>query len=230
VPDFRISEQKRPKDLRELARFLSPGFLKGHWGLRLVGSVAGLLSDVLLEGARVAINVRTLRSPLFPYDGLDLVGSERMLPRFPGEAHATYKTRLLDAWKIWRQAGTAGGIIHLFTRLGFAITIRNNAEWNWDNHPENWSRFWVIIDDHPWVSDGLWQDPGVWDDGGTWDTNATPDQVRAVRSIVRNFKAAHEVVPAIVIVLNDSAWLASQPDGTWRWVWDRNPNASYWDG
>lgn len=230
MPDFRVSEQLRPKDVRELARSLSPGWLRGKWGERLVGTIAGVMSDVLLEGARVAINLRSLRSPLFPEDGLDLIGNERMLPRFPGESHVTYKTRLLDAWKIWRQAGTRGGIIHMFMRLGFEVETVRNSEWNWDNEPANWSRFWVVFLDHNWVSDGLWQDPGTWDDGGTWDTTATPDEVRAVRNIVRNFKAAHEVVPAIIIVLDLSAYLNGQPDGSWKWLWDRNPAASYWDG
>jgi hypothetical protein len=224
-------EQQRPKDLRELAYNLAPSWMRGHWGERLLGSVAGLMQDVLLEGAYVAINIRNLRSPLFPYDGLDLMGNERMLPRFPGEAHANYKSRLLDAWKLWRQAGTWGGIREMFTRLGFTVTLRRNVDWNWDNHPENWSRFWVVINTHGWVSDGTWDDPGVWDDGGTWDTNATPDEVRAVRNIVRSFKAAHEICPAIVIVLNGSGWAAGQPDGNWTWVWNRNhQNASFWDG
>ncbi len=231
MADFSTLDQQRPADLRELAYQLSPSWLRGYWGQRMVASVAGLMQDVILDGAYMAINVRSLRSPLFPYDGLDLMGHERALPRFPGEAHATYKTRLLDAWKIWRQAGTAGGIRHLFTRLGFAIEIRRNVDWNWDNHPENWSRFWVLIATHNWISDGNWGDPGTWGDGGTWSTTATPDEVRAVRNIVRQFKAAHEICPAIVIVLNGTGWAAGQPDGNWTWVWNRNhQNAAFWDG
>jgi len=230
MPDFRISEQLRPRDLRELARKLSPGWLRNKWGERLMGTIAGLMSDVLLDGALVAINLRSLRSPIFPPDGLDLIGSERMLPRFPAEPHATYKARLLDAWKLWQQAGTAGGIRGMFARLGFVVSIKTNADWNWDNQPANWSRFWVIITDHRWVSDGIWNDPGVWDDGGTWDTNATPDEVRATRNIVRAFKAAFEICPAICVVLDQNAWNASQPNGNWALLWNRNPAASYWDG
>jgi hypothetical protein len=231
MADFSTLEQERPKDLRELAYKLSPSWLRGHWGERMVASVAGLMQDVILDGAYVAINIRSLRSPLFPYDGLDLMGHERMLPRFPGEPHASYKTRLLDAWKLWRQAGTAGGIRGMFTRLGFSVSIMRNVDWNWDNQPDNWSRFWVIVSDHNWQWDGNWDSPGTWDDGGTWDTDATPDQVRAVRNIVRSFKAGHEICPAIVIVMNPSAWAAGQPAGTWRWLWNRNlVGATYWDG
>lgn len=230
MADFSILEQLRPKDLREYANRLVPGFLRRNWGERFIGAVAGLLSDVVIEGAYQAINVRSMRSPSFPYDGLDLMGSERMLPRFPAEPHTTYKERLLAAWAIWQQSGTDGGIVYLFSLLGFAVTVKRNYNWNWDGDAANWSRFWVIIDDHDWNTDGVWDDPGTWDDGGVWDSDATIDEVRAVRNIVHRHKPVMAICPAICVVFDPVAWAADQPDGTWKYLWDRNPAASYWDG
>lgn len=232
MPEFSELDQRRPKDLRELAYKLSPGFLRGYWGRRLVGAIAGVFSDTMIEGAYQAIAVRSLRSWQFPYDGLDYVGEERMLPRFPGESHAAYKLRLLDAWRIWQQSGTAGAIKYLFSLLGFTVTIKSNTDWDWDNDVFNakWSRFWVVFDDHTWTTDGVWNDPGTWDDGGVWDSNATVDEVRAVRNIVRAHKAVHEICPAICVVFDPVTWAAEQPDGGWTYVWNRSLAASYWDG
>lgn len=192
--------------------------------------VIGLMFDFTLEGALVAIKARGLRSPDFPTDGLDYIGSERCLPRFPNESHADYKTRLLAAWDIWRQSGTQGGIELLFSLLGITIDIKTNAQWNWDGQTTNWSRFWLVVTDHPWVAGPPVGTLNPVGNGTTIGTTASPDEVRAVRNIVIDHKAAHDICPNIVIVLDEVAWAADLPDGTWGNIVNRNPTARYWVG
>lgn len=79
---------------------------------------------------------------------------------------------------------------------------------------EWWSRMWVICQTDRWQSDGLWGDPGVWDDGGTWDSTAYPFEVEACKRITQLWKAGHEYVPEILLLLGDSE-LWDFPEGTW---------------
>lgn len=218
-----------PADFREYAWLLSPGTWRGYWGKRFVGVIA-MMFDTLSDGAIAANRVSKFGSRNFPSDALPLLGQERVLPRYPGEADGDWSERLHDAWVLWHMAGTGGGLIEMYSRLGMTVTLEKNGTWDWDSDPDNWSRFWVVIDDHSWVSDGVWDDLAYWDDGGTWDTSATPDEVRAVRGIVRTFKEAHAICPAICVVLDGATWAANQPDGTWGDYANRSPSASYWDG
>ena len=444
-----------PANFREFVYNLSPGSWRRYWGERFLGATLGLMGDMVAEGARLAVASSKLTHPDFPVDALDLIGVERLLPRFPGEAYGTYKARLLSAWNLWRQAGTAGGIAAMFAAIGLTAEIKLPKDWNWggegyafspftnvdyyaestktvaaadgasfyvslllslsgtltqnsqaiistsvsnsagfvayvsasgaltfhykddvaasvvagtsltpyigkplllqlwysasdnkahigingvevaesattgtfeagsspmrvgaradnatyylkdaslsiagvsagnilptpallqsqwesvvasgvirpmaegdhawdfsgfsyapsiiaDENADNpddlalvgagpgvkevgtglyWSRLWVVLTGHGWVDDGIWDDPGTWDDGGTWDTDATPDEVRATRNIVRLFKSAHEVCPAICVVLDELPWAANQPDGTWGNPLNRSLSAAYW--
>lgn len=221
-----------PKDFREWASLLSPGSWRAYWGTRFIGGAIGLLFDMLAEGASIAVFVSKMGSRNFPDDSPDLLGIERNMPRFPGEATTSYTQRLKDAWKLWRESGTSGGINKMFFRWlpATSVTFHTNASWDWDSQPTNWSRLWVVLIAHPWTDDGTWDDPGTWDDGGTWDTTATADEVRAARDIVRSFKSGHEICVAICVVLDEVTWNANQPDGTWGDVTNRTPAASYWDG
>lgn len=216
-------------DFREYIKAWSPSWLRTGNNEKYMGAL-GLMLDRMAEATRLAISMRSITSPDFPSDAQGLVGQERTLPRFPLESEAAYVARLQDAWLLWHEAGTQGGIADMFARLGTAIAFKTNATWNWDTQPINWSRFWVVITTHSWTNEGTWDGAGTWDDGGTWDTTATPDEVRAVRGIVRSFKGAHEICPAICVVLDGVTWAANQPNGTWGNYANRSPSASYWDG
>jgi hypothetical protein len=444
-----------PANFREFVYNLSPGSWRRYWGQRFLGATLGLIGDVVSDGARRAVAVSKLTNPDCPPDAVDLIGIERNLPRFPGEATEPYKARLLKAWDLWQQAGTAGGIDAMFAEIGLTAEIKINSSWNWGGEgfglteftssdyyaesekatalndgqsfhvamllsisaalttntqaivsssqsansgftvyistgetltfhyydsgagsvsatvdltayigkpillvcwydssddkahialngaevavsagsgvfeagtapmgigrrPDNpsyvledqqaaivgissadtlpsaaqlaaqwsevsstgriqplvdgahvwdfldlpnppsliddettgtavelalvgagpsvrevgtalyWSRFWVVLTDHSWTDDGTWGDPGTWGDGGTWATTATPDEVRAVRNIVRLFKGAHEVCTFVVVVLDEPTWDTEQPDGTWGNPINRSEAAAYW--
>jgi hypothetical protein len=201
-------------------------------------------------------------------DAIPYLCRDRRIIRGFAEPRPSINARL-KAWRqAWRAAGSAFGLmreirayltgypVELATvdNAGnwYAITSKGQEvywwsfnNWNWDGHPELWSRFWLII--YPgttglWQEDGTWDDPGVWDDGGTWDTTATIEQVSSIREIVRQRKPAGTTELWTIVAFDASSFsiLQPEPDGAWgAWgkpasgspvVHSRLETASYWDG
>lgn len=111
---------------RQMALALSPGFLRGKWGERLVSAIA-LQFDILCEAAEQGSGANLLDSEDFPPDALGLMGRERMIDRFPGETDAFYRSRLRFAWTIWRYAGTAIGVLDLLAGFGLKAVLREQV-------------------------------------------------------------------------------------------------------
>jgi hypothetical protein len=223
-------------DFRDYIYRLSPAFLRDYWGQRLMG-ILGLSWDGIAEGATIAVGATKLYSDERATDVLDLIGEERMLPRFPDETDTDYEARLHDAWELWQQAGTRNGIAQMFDRWGGKVLNHaRNADWNWDAQPSNWSRIWVILFDHGWTEGPALGDPdmpALGDPSWTLGSTATPDEVRAARNIVRSFKEAHATCVNVIVVLDEAGWsaaMATGPDGTWNNPVNRSPSACYWDG
>jgi hypothetical protein len=81
---------------------------------------AGALKDDMIDRAQEAA---TAGFPdLGPADALPLIGSERMLPRLPGELEADYRERLRLARDTWSQAGTLPGMLLALNRAGFPVS------------------------------------------------------------------------------------------------------------
>jgi hypothetical protein len=222
-------------DFRDYIYRLSPAFLRNYWGQRLMG-ILGLNWDGIAEGATIAVGATKLYSDERATDVLDLIGEERMLPRFPDESDTDYEARLHDAWELWQQAGTRGGIMEMFDRWdGKGGTFARNANWVWDSQATtNWSRIWVVLYTHPWTAGpdlgGSWPALGS-DPDLTLGSTATVDDVRAARNIVRTFKEAHAVCVNVIVVLDAVGWLAAGgPDGTWDNPSNRSTTACYWNG
>ncbi len=219
-----------PSNFRDYVAKISPGTWRREWGQKFVQGAIGLLFDMLAEGTQTAVISSKFGSRNFPDDVPEVIGRERHLPRFPGESMASYSARVHNAWSLWKQAGTNGGIIAMFAALGLTVTVMSNAEWNWDSQPENWSRIWVVFQEGSWGTSGTWGDGSKWGDGSLWGIGATRDEVRAVRDIVRKFKPAHVICPAICVVFDAVTWAAEQPDGTWDVLPNRSGAAIYLDG
>lgn len=219
-----------PANFREMAANLSPGTWKRQWGQKLVQGAIGLLFDMLAEGTRTAVITTKFGSKNFPDDVPEQIGIERHLPRFPGETITAYSSRLQNAWNLWRQAGTDGGIVAMFEALGLTATVYSNADWDWDSQPNNWSRIWVVFEEGTWGTGATWGGGATWGDGTLWGIGATRDEIRAVRNIVRSFKAANVICPAICVVFDAVTWAAEQPDGTWDNILNRSGAAIYIDG
>ena len=208
---------------RRWARDLTPTWLRGTWGGALT-ELFGFMFDVIEEEVFEAGAAGMLDAPTFPADALPHVGSERAIERYPSETDATYKARVKGAWVAWPQAGTIGGLLSQLTAGEFTAAINEMKDWDWDGDAANWSRFWVVITDHGW-SRNRWGDGRKWGEG-VWGATATQAEAHTLLRIVSKWKPGH-VVAIIVIVMEDVAWAADLPDGTWGNPANRNRAALY---
>lgn len=137
---------------------------------------------------------------------------------------------------------------------GTESTNLDTAEWVWDARPASpfWARFWLIIvpvgGALPWAETGVWGAAGLWGAGvygtagATIGTTATPPEVSALRSIVRDWKAAGTMCEWVIISYDAAEFVpgaATATDGAWGdWskesagvrVPSRSASARYWRG
>lgn len=214
------------KDYREYTKNTSPGFLKGTLGERLVGALHGLFADFIAECVQEAVLARFITSPTFlPDSALGPIGEGRLLPRYAFETDASYQEAVQRPWSAWSQAGTAAEMARQFARTGVTVTVKRNGEtdWQWDYDTDDWSRFWLLVTDHPWPGDSNWGDRGDWGDGGVWglaDVAGTAG-VETLRAVVRQWKPAHIRCASIVVIVDNSVW--ANPSG---YDWDQPENRS----
>lgn len=195
------------RNFREYAWLLSPGSWRRYWGERFVG-VFGLLCDDIAEGAKHAVLVSKFTSSLFSADTLRTLGEERNMPRFPEEDDDTYKARLQNAWTLWRQAGTAGGLIAVFAAAGIeGLRIFSARNWPTTAPVGHWSQFWAFLPAGTHPVTGLGPEIGTFTvgDGTTiGPTGITATELAAMRATVKNFKPAHWVCRGLVFQI--SGW------------------------
>lgn len=208
---------------RQWAHDTVPTWLRGRWGGKL-SEFIGFVFDTIQEEVFEAGAAGMLDAPTFPADALPHIGSERSIERYPSESDATYHSRVKGAWVAWPQAGTKGGVLSQLSAGAFTASIMEMKDWNWDGVPANWSRFWVLITAHGWTRN-KWGDGRVWGQG-VWGASATQAEAQTLIRIVRKWKPGH-VVAIIVVVMDDVAWAAALPDGTWGNPANRNPAALY---
>ena len=129
--------------------------------------------------------------------------------------------------------------------------VQATGNWDWDGTPASpdWARFWVIICPEngttPWAPSGNWGDPtlygnGVFGNAGyTFGTTATPEQVAAVRSIIREWKPAGTTCEWVIVAFDAATFTpagATDPAGGWGNWSDgagapaRLATARYWRG
>jgi len=208
--------------------------LAGEAGKALVAGTIGLLFDGMLESARQAVRSMLVGDTEGPaYDAVGDCGREVSLPRVGNETVDDYLARIADPWAFWPYAGDEDVIIAQLALLGLTAEIHplgtGPNEWNWDGDAANWSRFVVVITGHPWgppyklgagkILDGTW----------TLGSTATPQEVRAVRNIVRKWKPGIWKCESIIVVLDATAWQTdAPPDGTWGDLGNRPTSAAYW--
>lgn len=189
-----------------------PAWLRARVGAAWRGAVGALL-DWYLDVAKQAVKARHVQTS--PEDGLAEIGRERSIERYPADTLATYRARLLLAWDLWQQGGTAAGIIAALNAAGFgSVAIYTalgaappgEAVWPPDGNTANWSRFWVHIDatavgGNPFNWAAVTWGSLNWGAGWTWGSTATAEQIALVRRVVRLWKAAHEVCAGLLIDL-----------------------------
>lgn len=221
-----------PTDHREYAHAIAPAFLRYYWGQRLVGGLIGLPCDLIAEGTQRGMLARAPLWSEVPDDALARVGQDRDLPRWPGESSPTYAVRLQKAWDTWAFSGSYYGLQNQFTEFGVTGTpVEQNIDgWDWDGDTTWWSRAWVVVTNHGWISAGVLGDPLTLGQAGlTLGSNATIAEVEAMRKIVRSMKKATSYVQYIIVVIDSGSW-SPPPDGTWDQWENRDAGAIYISG
>lgn len=249
----------RPQ-LREFALKIAPRWLQTGPGASVLYTIGAVL-DAGIDGTWEGIQARM---PLeADVSALSAIGADRRIVRGFDETDDAYRLRLAAHLEAWRYAGHARAVfgavqgylsgydvpMRIVTNAGFWYHVdaagtltweRQLGTWDWDGTPAAWWRFWLII--YPpadlWVAEDDWG-AGEWGDGGTWGTTATPEQVAAIRGLVKTWKAAHSKCEWIVIAFDGASFdpSAPEPDGLWGpWgkgdprVPSRLSTARYWDG
>lgn len=176
-----------------------------------------------------------------PADALPYLGRDRRIVRGFAESAAGYAARLLRWLDDWRIAGSALSVleqiqgycapftprVRLVTNSGVFWTLDGDgtfsktlSSWNWDGHPEWWSREFLIIysDAGPWAVEGHYGDGlNPWGDGGGWGSTLTPEQAASLREIVATWKGAHSKCAWIILAFDPASFdpAAPEPDGHW---------------
>lgn len=196
---------------RDAVRELSPPWLRGGLGEEILGAIAvqlDELTDRLVAGVQ-------LRFPgLYSPESLPLIGRERRLRRGRLESDEVYIRRLgrwLDDHR--RRGGAYALLAQLFAHYAPAsfpivlryasgrrytmdaagVVTRDVAAWAVPGGAvPKWARWWLFYTwPEPISDDGTWGDPGTWGDGGVWGSDLTPDAVRDLRLVPREWGAAH---------------------------------------
>jgi len=206
---------------RETVANLVPGWLRDFWGTRLVGLI-GLYADAISQGASEALRAPWPKESTSPDDALGMFGHDSNMPQYPNEfdTPAVYRTRLV---------GNEVTLLAQIHALGFTdaeIVTSHNALYS---GVPSWSRFQLILPEgsHGWTADTSTWDSGTprWDEDPTrlWDViEDVPGEVRALRDLLRRFKAAHEVCDSIVAIVSGRIW--DFPAGE---IWDSG--SPVWD-
>ena len=240
---------------------LLPWWLKtseGGLAKRAVDTMLGAFCERALDGA-YAHGPGTC-----PEDALPFFGRDRGVRRGINEPAASWRVRQLRALD---DRLTQGNAFALHDQLraylqadvpvrtvdrrgnwyttgvgGVRSTSINSGNWDWDGAPAaQWSRFWVIIYSFSGIpfaqsTAGAW--PGA---GKTIGTSATPEQVAAIRAIVREWQPDGTRCEWIIVAFDPLSFdpATPEPDGTWvhfgkysagEMIPARRITARYWKG
>jgi len=277
IPGGPAPEQPATPRVRPVASYMTafrrlvPRWLIEGEGERILFAL-GTVKQALAESARLRVRARFPSTA--PPDALPAIGRDRRMARGLRETDAEYAARLPTWLDAHRTAGNPFRLLaELTTHIGVLMRMRTvdnrgnwytreadgtesqllaQGNWNWDDDPAKWSRFWVLLYPPP----SLWTvtaedigDPGLW--GGaigpsgrryTIGTTATPAEVSAVRGVVREWKPAGTRCVNIILAFDPDSFdpvdATPGPDGTWgRWGIGDDPRARarldtarYWDG
>jgi hypothetical protein len=139
-----------------------------------------------------------------------------------------------EIWEYLGNDGSGAARVRVINRAGFWVTIfedgllnEQQADWDWDSvsHPERsdpdapwWSDLWVVIYPSWTFRTGTLGDlTGA--DGFAMGHLAPLEEVDALKSIFREWKAAHECIRCVIWTTDTTMFEPdippSKPDGTW---------------
>ena len=154
-----------------------------------VGLLSGLgdLLDELTARASAALLAGTIYNA--PEDGLELLGKERALKRFPREGLEVWRDRVAGAFDFWQLAGTLAGVQLALSQAGYRA---QGVEHFRDPDQERWAEFSVyVVPANPIDDPGTWGDGMRWGEGRKWgfDANAVP--LDSLYDLIQEVKPAH---------------------------------------
>lgn len=195
----------------------APRWGKGVNALRLIRTAIGLFADEINDALAQAIRSPWMTLPDQPADALELIGTERAMPRYRADTDDTYRARLLKAWESYAFAGTEDGIVAQYNAFGLsnvAVQAINPGS------ATQWSQIRVVVyAPHPYQISPRWGSV-TW---GGFNWGLVPADQDALIGIIRKWKAGHERVMD-VIILTEGAALWGEP--IWgAFTWGGNPPA-----
>lgn len=198
-------------------------------GQAFVGALHGFLADGIAAAASQAVRSPWMTLKDQPDDALAPIGSERNMPRYPGESTASYRARLHGAWRAYARAGDESSILTQLAAAGYAGAVIFDA-WTTAIYPPLdcngnrwWSRFIVFFPVGAPNVPGppkTW-DSFSWDDGTVYDMTGNSDAVATIRGIVAKWKPVRWRFSGLIFQLSGFAYDEGRK-------WDE-PGLS-WDG
>jgi hypothetical protein len=116
----------------------------GFWGQRFIGIVVGVMNDMLIDGASIALMSQYSTAPdQQPLDALDMLGKDCNRPHYEGELYSHLRSRILGKWDFWT-GSPKQGLIDELEAAGITATIKVPGDFVVEPNPVGyWSRFWV---------------------------------------------------------------------------------------
>lgn len=178
----------------EYWQLISPPWLRGPWGSKLIG-VFGAMQDEVQ--AKLKQGVKSRFPNTCTIDALTRIGHDRGMPKWDSsESWTDYRARLVAAWDLWQQAGTDKGILKALSWVGFqdcsnyptfnpkdagytvdhaqTVFVVTANDYDAASRPDYpctwWNVFWIFAD--PTVNT-LPPDTKTWDTSTGWNTWGT---------------------------------------------------------
>lgn len=183
-------------DAKEYQLAISPTWLldsRGEaWGIAL-----GLLKEAHIEASRESVVQRFV--PWCAADALDEHGSERQIPRAPGEGVEQYRQRLIGAWNAWEQAGRPAGILAQLVPVGIGNAEVVQGVSADPSTPSTWGTWYLRVHEpHPFTPPIYYGAGRTYGDGALYGFGSD-FALAYTRAVVRKWNASHAKCTGVVV-------------------------------
>lgn len=240
--------------IQQLIASIGPYFLHG----KQVGGFLEAVAATLDESIQTLEFGLRLSQPLrCPEEVLPVIASDRGIRLYPAESVTSKRLRLSQWLRHRRGKGTHRGelehaqpyflpgapvmrivhqtidgakaVWHTLDASGvYSVHQQTPSNWNWDNHPEHWSRWWAIIyAPESFLSLPHYGDGTCYGDGTLYAGAATEQIALDILAMFTEWKASHSMLWGIILtddatlldptlgVTTDPAGWTSHPAGNW---------------
>lgn len=203
-----MSNEFPPRNWREFIAQVCNSWLLGPLSTGFVGVVLGITGDTAEEGMSEGVKMPWLLEPTSPPDALPLIGSERRMPRYPGETDAQYRARLYGAWDTYQFGGDENTILGQLALAGFPgaeIFDPGNATFS---PPSYWSHFIIVfpLGTHTVTAAGPAYGSFNWGATNYGPVGLTADTAATIRGIIAKWKPVQWICRLIVFQVQGWAY------------------------